>query len=580
MKNRLKQYGGKRYGSVLVLTVVALMILSALGVGMLAIAYGVRHQAIMLKNEATAMLAAEAGYEKAIFWMSQRQNVLTALYNGETGSTGTINFLNSDCDYSVEFYTFINCMPIYKVVSNGHSGMFNKTVDTLVMQAISGWAMGKCRIPSGATTTTAVNYICDATGCETIDMPLHINKLVEGTDARDIYIIGNPQFLQYVAMGESRYTTGGSDKYSDVMDLFTKGIYFDQPDAKVSDETAVQGKVSRFDDSTDTDYKFTPTPNTSVTNYQPAVQLEFFVEGGVGKVRITDNCTVRGYRRSQDSRTYDFRILTGSGGSTYERYYTYSYHVRPSTDNRIVRDVEDTYVTQSFGEVESEPGGQIFVNGNVIIGSGDPNLPGTQNAVKGKITVVATGNIWVANSTTVDGSHDANGLPVEDNPNVLGLFAQKVVKVVDPGMSIYPSGGTNSYPGPPTTVPSGTVYVPVANHQGSGVGGIDCNRVLPNPMVVEAAITTGGGGWGAENVKRGSYGGRKNTSGTTTSDTLTVRGTLTEAIRGIVGSGTSGYKKDYHLDERLLEGILPGDLGLQGKYIAAPAGWHDYRPSN
>jgi len=57
-----------------------------------------------------------------------------------------------------------------------------------------------------------------------------------------------------------------------------------------------------------------------------------------------------------------------------------------------------------------------------------------------------------------------------------------------------------------------------------------------------------------------------------------VRGTITEATRGVVGlTGSDGYLKFYYLDERLLEGVLPGDLWLAGKYIAAPAGWHDYR---
>jgi type II secretory pathway pseudopilin PulG len=246
MKDRLKQCGGKRYGSVLVLTLVVLIILSGLGLGMLAVAYGVRHQAIMLKNETAAMLAAEAGYEQAVFWMSQQLDMLTILYHGSPGTTGTITFSSSDCNYSIGFYTFIDARPVYRIVSNGHSGMFNRTVDTLLVQEISGWAMGKCRIPTGATTTSAVNY---ADG-EIIDMPLHINKLLgESTDSRDIYISGSPQFLRPVAMGESRYA-GGTDKYSGVMGLFTGGIYFDQPDTKVADEASVQSKVDRFSDST------------------------------------------------------------------------------------------------------------------------------------------------------------------------------------------------------------------------------------------------------------------------------------------------------------------------------------------
>jgi len=105
------------------------------------------------------------------------------------------------------------------------------------------------------------------------------------------------------------------------------------------------------------------------------------------------------------------------------------------------------------------------------------------------------------------------------------------------------------------------------------------HRYLPDPTIVEAAITVGGGGWGAENVSRLSYGtyygGRKEAG---TQDNLVLRGILVEAMRGVVGLvGTDGYLKQYYFDERLLEGILPGDIWLRGKYVPAPAGWHDYR---
>ncbi len=95
-------------------------------------------------------------------------------------------------------------------------------------------------------------------------------------------------------------------------------------------------------------------------------------------------------------------------------------------------------------------------------------------------------------------------------------------------------------------------------------------------MVIEAAMTVGGGGWGAENVRRSPYGGRKEADGD--QDQLIVRGTICEAIRGVVGLiDGDGYYKTYYFDKRLMEGILPGDLWLGGKFIPTPAGWHDYR---
>jgi len=558
------------HGSALVLIVVSLVILAALGLGMLTVGYGARHKAIRLKNEAVSMLAAEAGYEKAIFWMSQQQDMLSAIQNGVPGTSGTLSFPDGDCNYQIDLFSFVGARPVYKVTSNGYSGVFKRTVDVLVLQAMSGWDMGTCRVASGTTATYPVNF---ADG-EIIDMLLHINDQNDNPDERDIYIIGSPQFTRAVSMGESRYTAQEADKYSGVINLFDGGIYFDQPRSKVTDEASVQTKVDRFRDSTKAQFRFTPAGTAPIKNPNSAVHLEFFVEGGVGKVRITNNCTIRGFQQNDNNRTWDFRIQPGSGGTTYERYDIYAYHLMPEdadiTGERSVQTIEQSYVTQSIGGVKSEPGGQIFVDGNVIVGSGDSALP-EQDKINGKITIVATGNIWIADSIVADGTHDTDGKPSEDNPNVLGLIAQGIIKVVDPGMSDY------SYVDNTPVEPKGFEYVPIglpdtwkpAEHK----------RHLPDPIVVEAALTVGGGGWGAENVRRGWYGGRKETSGN--QDQLVVRGTITEAIRGVVGLvGSDGYLKYYYLDERLLEGVLPGDMWLQGKYIPAPAGWRDYRVDN
>lgn len=594
----------KQDGSILVLVAVALVVLTILGMGMLQIAYGVRHKAIRLKNEATAMLAAEAGYEQAIYWMSQQKDLLSALQKQIDGTSGLVSLPGSSCNYEIGLHTFIKARPVYRVTSVGHSGVFNKRVDVYVIQAIPGWAMGMCRIASGTSSSSPVNF---ADG-EIIDMPIHINKLsstVDPTDLRDIYIIGEPRFLERVAMGESKYRDNGSDKpgyndyrdYDDLMGLFEDGIYFKQPDCRINDEEAMDSKLERFEESTDAQFIFTPEatatslPTTSYTTRLPAVQLEFFVDNdGIGKVRITDNCTVLGYRRST---TYDYKIKPGTNATEFERYYIYAYHVASATadsnGDRITVPIENTYVTQSFGGVESAPGGQIFVEGNVVIGGHNAAHNGDQ-VVKGTIAIVATGNIWIADSIRVDGAHDADGKPTMENPNALGLVAKGVVKVIDPGMSgydVYP----NYYPGPPTSVPSGFVYAPVGHPQPSGRtltdgSGNTYDRYLSDPTEVEAAVTVGGGGWGAENVGSGSAGGRKEDpteSSTPYQDHLYLRGAITESMRGVVGLIPSysfngdGYIKRYYLDRRLLEGILPGDIWLQGKYVATPSGWHDYR---
>jgi hypothetical protein len=402
-------------------------------------------------------------------------------------------------------------------------------------------------------------------------MPLHINKYSDSPDVRDIWIQDGdtPRFLRKVEMGESRKTTSGTDKYSTVMPRFEAGIFFDQPGIRITDENAVQSKITRFKNSTAAAYQFTPAgPNSLVSTPKcSAVQLEFFVDPcGVGKVRITNNCTVQ-LASSSDT---DYNVVPGSGGSTFAKYKIYAYHYRPTSGARLTIPIANTYVSQTFGGYTSDPGGQIYVNGNVVIGGGeDTNFADINGMiVKDKITVVATGNIWIADSIRVDGpnetTRDPNRMPTEANPNVLGLIAQGVIKVVDPGLS-YPTSGWPPTSGPPPPY-AGLTYQPIGITKPSSSG-----RWLPEPTVVEAAITVGGGGWGAENVGSGSrrvYNGNQ--------DFLVVHGSITEVIRGVVGHlGSDGYIKKYYIDTRLMSGILPGDIWFSGKYIPAPAGWHD-----
>jgi hypothetical protein len=552
----------RQRGSALALVAVFMVILMVLGAGMLTVAYGVRLNAIRIANRTTAMLAAEAGYEKAVFWLSQQPDVAYVMKSGGTYSS-SLDFTNSSCDYDVSFFSYLGSRPAYKITSAGHCGTFDKTVEVILLQQIGGWDMGMCQVPDGTTSTQPVYF---ASG-EVIDLPLHINKLNDSPDEKDIYITGNPQFLQGVSVSESRYTGGGSDKYAGVMSLFKEGIDFDQPNSKITDESAVQTKVDRFKDSTKPGARFTPTATAPITNPLAATQIEFGVVNGVGKARVTNNCTVRGFHQSSSSRTWDYKVRPGSNGERYDMYDIYSYHVIPSGEPRPIYNVSDCYVTQSIAGIESEPGGQIFVNGNVIIG-GDMALHNGNQVVKGKITIVATGNIWIADSIVLDGPHDADGRPSEDNPNALGLIAQGVIKVVDPGMSDY------SYVDNQPVTPSGYTYVPIGIPD-SGQPASSYKRHLPNQLEIEAAMTVGGGGFGAENVQRGSYGNRKEASGN--QDDLVVRGAITEAIRGVVGLvGSDGYVKKYYFDPRLLKGILPGDIWLRGKYTPAPAGWKDY----
>jgi hypothetical protein len=550
---RLSKNRRQRRAYALVMVIVVAVVLALVGSALLQICYGVRLRAMKLKRETIAMLAAEAGYEKAILWMGQQPDVLTGLTSGASGSSGTINFENSSCNYQIQFFNFIGSRPIFRILSTGYSGPSSRVVDVYVMQAITGWDMGMCRIPSGTSSTDPVYF---ANG-EVINIPVHINNLHDSPDNRDIYISGSPQFMQKVEMGESRYN-GMSDKYNGVMGLFLGGITYDQPDVKITNETAVQSKVNRFRDSTKAAYRFTPVGTANVSNPYNAVQLEFFVESAVGKVRITNNCTVRG----NPNGVRDYRIVPGSNPLRFEKYDIYSYHYKPDDQNSITVPISDTYVQQVFAGQASEPGGQIYIDGNVVIGSAAYD----QMIIDGKLTIVATGNIWIADSIRVNGAHHAGtGVPQKENPNVLGLIAKGVIKVVDPGLADY---GTPALSVQDRIVGAAKThsYMPVAN------GTSATNRYMPDPTVIEAAVTVGGGGWGAENV-----GSRKEYSGN--QDDLVLTGAISEVVRGVVGIvGSDGYIKKYTIDERLLEGVLPGNIWFGGKYVPAPAGWHDYRP--
>jgi len=391
--------------------------------------------------------------------------------------------------------------------------------------AARGWDMGACRIPTGTNSTTQV---CFADG-EIVGMPIHINNRQDNPDLIDMCIVGSPIFLERVEMGESRYTAEGVDKYAEVMSCFQNGIYFDVPDSAISDEAAVEETIDRFRDSTDAFYSFAPVGTASFPMKYDAVQFEFFVEGEVGKVRITNNCSVRGHTAG----TFDYEVVPASNGNTFQKYYIYDYHCKPVSEESITVPIEDTYVTQEFDGYEGDPAGQIFVDGSVVIG-GDSDIYPDQ-VVKGNITIIATGNIWVADSIFVDGPHDSNGMPTADNPNVLGLVARRLIKVVNPTSNGSPY------------VPAGQTYQPIGIIK-PGYSG----RYLPDPTVVEAAITVGGGGWGAEGVH---IPGRREYSGPV--DDLIVNGAIAEVVRGPVGLvGADGYVKHYDYDRRLLKTSL------------------------
>ncbi|HBG28253.1 MAG: hypothetical protein A2Y10_09700 [Planctomycetes bacterium GWF2_41_51] len=571
-------------GSVLCFVLITLMILAIFGFGSLTAAYGLRHRAVVVKKELAAKYAAEAGYEKAVYLMGQR------ILPYELGqiNNGNISFTSGNCDYSISWVP--PNMETYRVTSNGRCGDYEHTVSVTVKQETGfGNAIGASIVPSGPVETTPVYF---ATG-EIIDMPIHINCFGEPDDsARDIFIKGTPNFLRKVNMGESRYSQGGSDKYDDVMRLFRGGINFDQPDNKITDKDLLNKKITFFKNTLQAlkpELVFTPSKNNNVTNGQAAVQLEFYVaSNGKGYVQITKDCTVRGYKEGDNDNTWDYCIDQDSGGTTYEQYNIYGYHYIPTTaSKRYQVSMDNIQITPSYGGVEGQPESRIYVDGNVIIGSKEKDeMPSTSplrsssaklNTLQGQVTIVATGNVWIVNDIKLDGAHDDEGRPAANNKNVLGIVAKGLVKIVDPGKVEGILDDLHR-----TSVPSvsGAYYEPVGERDSSYSAG-SYHRHLNRDTVVEAALTVAGGGWGAENVKRGSNDGRKDEN--YYEDRLYVRGSICEAIRGVVGlaNGDDGYRKHYYIDERLTNGTVrvPGGFGpggLSGEFVPVPGGWREF----
>jgi hypothetical protein len=453
--------------------------------------------------------------------------------------------------------------------------------------------MGLCRIPTGSSTSAPAFF----TGEDIINIPIHINSEDPLDELADIYVSrrSKPRFRQQVSVEESRYTWWGAhnDKYSNLIGLFDKGIYFNQPPNKVSsrfiaggDNSVVQ-KVGRFLRTTLPAFRFTganrPIASSAVPlswSAAPAVQLEFYVGGGGGRVQITNNCTV--------SRVGGFGNDWIGTGPTFTPYPIYAFHYADPTTTRDFS-IGATYVSQRAstpsGRVASTPaGGQIFIKGNAIIGGAVVTGPSGRtlmasnmlpSQVGGRLTVVATGNIWIVSPILYAGAQSpgvgGGQVPAASNLNVLGLFSQfGVVKVVDPGLS---SNVPTTGPGVPAefTGTGGSVlsYQSIGYQKASPSYIFD--RQLPQAMAVQAAITACGGGWGAENV-----GARFNTN-PGSKDTLFVAGSITEAVQGMVAKSNNGFRRRYYFDNRLLGGILPGDMWLQSKYIPTPGGWSDSR---
>jgi len=597
---------------------------------MLTIAFGARLQAIRTRDETRAKLAAEAGYEEAICWLTEQYDVLSALSKSRRSGNTTIvkklasnegDLLGSSFESEISFNDFLGTRPVYKVISKGYSKqlpdsswMYEKIIDANVVQAIVGWDMGQCKRPIDESRTTEVRF----TGNDIIEIPIHINAGDEKQDKEDIYVDrrNEPNFSYPVFVGESRYSSSskGKDKYSGIINLFNSGIYFNQPNSKIKaidNGISITKKVNRFQTYTRSDFNFSsisgrrpkvsqvilddfeynPYRHSKVISWKPAVQLQFYMKKQKdGWVKITNHCTVGCF----DGDRYDYILDFSNPNKNFKKSKIYAYHYARGQDARHYEISKDIYVTPysttpSGARVNASGGLQIYVDGNVIIGGEVRRIGNSEileinvkdgkkgwyeNGLKGKVTVVATGNIWIVSPIKYYEKNVTKGFPVPESTNqdVLGLFSQYgMVKVVNPSLGKeVPVNGNDIfvYNGPTGIIeyqPIGILFDP----NDTSANGVK-NRKLPEPMLVQAVITAYGGGWGVENVETREEKISENR--------LVVAGAISEVFRGLAKDPRSqrGFKKEYYFDKRLLKGILPGDMWLQSKYIPAPGGgWSD-----
>ena len=110
-----------------------------------------------------------------------------------------------------------------------------------------------------------------------------------------------------------------------------------------------------------------------LATHVPQSSLQFYVDAMAPAKSASPITAPSGtIRRSSSDSTWDYKLVPGSSPQ-FQKYDIYAYHYfDPNDGNNKTVNVTDTYVTQTFGGYTSDPGGQIYVNGNVVIG-GDSN---------------------------------------------------------------------------------------------------------------------------------------------------------------------------------------------------------------
>ena len=111
------------------MVVLGIFILTILSVGILRLGYGAALRTRIIHGRTMAQLAAEAGYEQAVCWLSTQEDVLgflspaIGLAQVQAFDSNNTDFPESSYQCSVSFDHFMENRPVYKIVSNGYSDL-------------------------------------------------------------------------------------------------------------------------------------------------------------------------------------------------------------------------------------------------------------------------------------------------------------------------------------------------------------------------------------------------------------------------------------------------------------------------
>lgn len=107
------QSSTRRRGIALAMVVIAVTILTTLGIGLLAIGYGRAARGDLRKGRSWQLRWPRRPDMRRRSSGGQQQDML-ALQLGSPGTSGSLTFPDSSCTYAISLYTFVSARPVFR----------------------------------------------------------------------------------------------------------------------------------------------------------------------------------------------------------------------------------------------------------------------------------------------------------------------------------------------------------------------------------------------------------------------------------------------------------------------------------